>query len=86
VTRHPVDGRPSLYVVEVDRGGRGPLLVLWERRDAFDGEAEPPDPVAWPWPDSAVTAVDAFGVPVPVEVHNGEVKLSISDTPVFLSS
>jgi hypothetical protein len=86
VTRHRVDERPSLYAVDVDRGGRGSLLVLWERRDAFDGEAEPPDPVAWPWPDSAVTAVDAFGVPVPVEVHNGEVKLSISDTPVFLSS
>ena len=86
VTRHRVDERPSLYAVQVDRGERGPLLVLWERRDAFDGETEPPDPVAWPWPDSAVTAVDAFGVPVPVEVHNGEVRLSISDTPVFLSS
>ena len=86
VTRHRIDERPSLYAVEADRGERGPLLVLWERRDAFDGEAAPPDPVAWPWPDSAVTAVDAFGVAVPVEVHNGEVRLSISDTPVFLSS
>ena len=85
VTRHRVDERPSLYAVEVDRGERGPLVVLWERRDAFDGETAPPDPVAWPWPDSTATAVDAFGVAVPVEVHNGEITLSISDTPVFLS-
>jgi hypothetical protein len=85
VHRTRLNERPSLYAVEVDRGDRGPLLVLWERRDAFDGETQPPDPVAWPWPSSTVTAVDAFGVPVPVEVERGELRLSVSDTPVFLT-
>jgi hypothetical protein len=31
------------------------------------------------------TAVDAFGVKVPVEVQSGEIRLSVSDTPVFIS-
>ena len=85
VRRTTVDERPSLYAVEVDRPERGPLLVLWERREAFDGETQPPDPIDWPWPGSTATAVDAFGVAVPFEVQSGQIKLSISDTPVFLS-
>jgi hypothetical protein len=85
VRRTTVDERPSLYVVEVDRPDRGPLLVLWERRDAFDGETLAPDPIEWPWPDSTATAVDAFGVAVPFEVESGQIKLSVGDTPVFIS-
>jgi hypothetical protein len=86
VRRTTVDERPSLYAVEVDRPERGPLLVLWERREAFDGETLPPDPIEWPWADSSATAVDVFGVAVPFEVQSGQIRLSISDTPVFLSS
>jgi hypothetical protein len=85
VRRTTVDERPSLYVVEVERPARGPLLVLWERREAFDGETLPPDPIEWPWPDSTATVVDAFGVAVPFEVELGHIKLSITDTPVFIS-
>jgi hypothetical protein len=85
VRRTTVDERPSLYAVEVDRPERGPLLVLWERREAFDGETQPPDPIEWPWPDSSATVVDAFGVAVAYEVENGHIKLSITDTPVFIS-
>ena len=45
VTRLEVPERPNLLVFEVRRHRRGPLLVVWEQRDAFDGEDEPP--VAW---------------------------------------
>jgi hypothetical protein len=85
VSRRYIDERPDLYAVEVDRGERGPLIVLWEGRDAFDGETQPPDPVAWPWPFATVTAVDVFGATVPVEVEDGELRLSVTDTPVFIS-
>jgi hypothetical protein len=38
VTRVETASRPSLYAFEVDRDGRGPLLALWDQRDAFGGE------------------------------------------------
>lgn len=50
-----------------------------------DGEAQPPVTVSWPWDDSAATAVDAFGEPHPVEVRDRRLRLSVSDTPVFVS-
>jgi hypothetical protein len=61
VTRVEVPGRPGLMVFEVRRRGRGPLLVVWEQRDSFSGEDEPPVAFAWPWPAGAATAVDALG-------------------------
>ena len=50
VSRVTADGPPGLYAFEVDRAGRGPLLVVWDHRDPFDGEDEPPAEVTWPWP------------------------------------
>ena len=29
---------------DVRRGGRGPLLVVWQQRDSFSGEGQPPVP------------------------------------------
>ena len=39
VPRHR-GGPPGLHAFEVDRAGRGPLLVVWDHRDPFDGEDE----------------------------------------------
>jgi hypothetical protein len=50
VVRIEVPGRPGVYLSEVGRGGRDPLLVVWERRDPFDGEDDPPVPFDRPWP------------------------------------
>jgi hypothetical protein len=77
---------PELHAYRVERAGRGPLLVVWERRDTFDGEDEPPVPVSLPWPAPEATAVDVFGGPHPVEVGDDRVRLMVSDTPVFISS
>lgn len=51
----------TLHAFEVDRAGRGPLLVLWDHRDTFAGEDEPPVTITWPWPAATVTITDAFG-------------------------
>ena len=40
VSRVSTADRPGLYAFEVDRAGRGPLLVIWDHRDPFDGEDE----------------------------------------------
>ena len=82
-----VDGHPAgLCVYEVTRDGRPPLVVLWERRDPFGGEDEPPRPVDLPWPAPGATAVDALGrVPLPA-VRAGRLHLEIDDTPVFVTA
>jgi len=67
-------------------GSTVPLLVVWEQRDAFDGEDEPPVAFDWPWPAAPPVAVDALGQAQPAEVLDGRVKLSVSLTPVFIAA
>jgi hypothetical protein len=71
-------------VFEVDRTERPPLLVLWDHRDAFTGEADPPVPVAWPGSAPTATATDALGDAQDAEVGGGRVELNVSLTPVFV--
>ncbi|WP_030505894.1 hypothetical protein [Microbispora rosea] len=89
VTRVQSADLTGLYAFEVERAGRRPLLVLWNRSDTADdtagGEDRPPVAVSWPWPASAATAVDAFGEPHAVEVRDRMLRLAVSDTPVFVS-
>jgi hypothetical protein len=80
VTRLEAPARPNLFVFEVGRTGRGPLLVAWEQRDSFHGEDEPPVAFHWPWPAATATAVDAMGQAQPVEVADGRVALPVSLT------
>jgi hypothetical protein len=86
VTRLEVPERPGLRLFEVRRQGRGPLLVVWEQRDPFHGEDEPPVPFEWPWPAPRANAVDALGQAQPAEVLDGRVRLRVSLTPVFIGA
>jgi len=86
VTRVEVADRPTLYAFQVDRTGRGPLLVLWDHRDVFDGEDEPPVTVTWPWPASTATVIDALGDTPATEIHDGQLILQVSLTPMFVSA
>jgi hypothetical protein len=86
VVRIEVPGRPGIYLFEVGRRGRGPLLVVWERRDPFDGEDDPPVPFDWSWPATRAAAVDALGQPQPAEVDGGRVHLRVSSTPLLLGA
>jgi hypothetical protein len=85
VTRVAVPERPDLFLFDVRRSGRGRLLVVWQHRDSFYGEDEPPVPLDWPWPVAYAVAVDAFGQTQPVEVGDGRVRLQVSLTPLFVS-
>jgi hypothetical protein len=86
VVRIEVPGRPGLYLFEVGRHDRDPLLVVWEQRDSFSGEDDPPVAFDWPWPATRATAVDAFGQPQPAEVLDGRLHLRVSDTPLFVTA
>ena len=86
VTRLEVPERPSVYLFEVHRGGRGPLLVVWSQRDSFHGEDEPPIAFDWPWPAAQAKAVDALGQAQPAAAYDGRVHLQVSVTPLFVTA
>jgi hypothetical protein len=84
VKRISVTGKPSVFLFQVDRGARGPLFVVWQRRDEFTGEDSPAVPFDWAWTAGSARAMDALGQEVPVRVAGGRVRLAITLTPVFL--
>ena len=86
VTRLEVQGWPSVYLFEVHRGGRGPLLVVWNQRDSFHGEDEPTIAFDWPWPAAQAKAVDALGQAQPAAAHDGRVHLQVPVTPLFVTA
>src|SRR5262249_28717113 len=86
VTRVETGGRPTLHAFEVDRAGRGPLLVLWDHRDAFDGGNAAPVTIPRPWPAAAAaTVTDVFGQAQTAQSRDGQVRLPVSVTPVFVT-
>jgi hypothetical protein len=86
VSRIEVAGQPEIYLFRVERGSRGPLHVVWQKRNTFSGEDVPQTPFRWDWKANAVSATDALGQQIPANIRNGEVYLPISSTPVYLES
>jgi hypothetical protein len=84
VSRVTADGPPGLYAFEVDRAGRGPLLVVWDHRDPFDGEDEPPADLSWPWPADTATVTDVFGHAWTTQPHDGQIRLPVGADPLFV--
>lgn len=85
VTRIEVPGRESVYLFDIRRAGRDPLLAVWDERDSFSGEDEPPAPFDWPWKAPDIKAVDVFGNDRPAEIRAGRLHTTVSATPVFLT-
>jgi hypothetical protein len=85
VTRVATGGRPTLHAFEVDRAGRGPLLVLWDQRDAFHGEDELPAVITWPWPAATAAVTNVFGQTQVVEGQDGQIRLPVSVDPLFIT-
>jgi hypothetical protein len=84
VKRLDVLGRPSIVLFEVDCGARGPVFVVWERRDEFTGENSPAVPFDYEWAGAKATAMDALGQTVSTHITDRRLHLEISLTPVFL--
>ena len=84
VTRVETSGPPTLQAFEVARAGRGPLLVLWDHRDTFGGEDEPPVTISWPWRPATATVTDVFGQAQTVGGRDGRIEVPVSAIPVFV--
>jgi hypothetical protein len=84
-TGHGHDGQ-SVFAFEVQREGRDPVQVLWTGEDAFTGEDQPPTHVRRPWPHPTAHAVDAFGARQRVECDGTTAHLTLSVTPLFVST
>jgi hypothetical protein len=85
VSRIAPDGQPgTLRAFEAKRAGRGPLLVLWDHRDPFDGEDQPPVPVTWPWPAPTALVTDAFGHSQIIPSQNTQLNLLLTATPLLI--
>ena len=86
MSRVPAGDRPGLRAFEVDRPSRGPLLVVWDHRDPFDGEDQPPADVTWPWPTPSATVTDVFGRTWTARCQHGQIHLPVSVTPLFIEA
>lgn len=86
VTRINVPDIPAVYLFTIERRSGTPLLVVWERRDAYTGEDAPSTGFEWPWPAPGAHATDALGQNVPVDVRSGRVCCRISVTPTFIEA
>jgi len=85
VTRVETADPPTLQAFQVDREGQPGVLVLWDHGEAFGGENEPPVTVTWPWPTAAASVTDAFGQTRTVRAGDGQLRLPVSDTPLFVT-
>jgi hypothetical protein len=84
VKRIEVPEQSSIYLFEVRRRGRGPIYVIWDKRDAFSGEDQPGVKFEWMWRAPKAKAVDVFGQGIPVKVKHGRLILDVSVTPIFV--
>jgi hypothetical protein len=85
VDRLELPDRPTIYAFRVDRVDAAPVLVVWERRDAFDGECAAPVAVTVPWSTSSAHVVDVFGNSHVAQLDDCAVRLQVTDTPLFVS-
>jgi hypothetical protein len=85
VNRVEVPAQPELFLFEVRRAGREPMLVVWVHRDSFTGEDQPPVTLEWIWPAAQASALDALGQTQSVELQEGRVTAQASVTPLFIA-
>jgi hypothetical protein len=79
-----VPAHPELFLFEIRRAGREPMLVVRAQRDSFTGEDEPPVTFDWIWQAAYASAVDALGHAQSVELHEGRLTARVTLTPLCL--
>ena len=84
VKRVEVAGRSDIFLFEVDRHERESCFVVWQRRDAFSGEDDPPVSLQLPWPHKAANALDILGNDIAMNVTEKTLEIDVSLTPIFI--
>jgi hypothetical protein len=75
----------TVFAFRVERSHSEPVLVLWERRDAFDGERTSSSTVTVPWWPSTARVVDAFGASQRCDASAGTLTVGLTETPLFIT-
>jgi hypothetical protein len=58
---------------------------VWDERDPFDGEDQPPAEKTLPWAATTATVTDAFGHKETITARDGRITLAVTDTPLFVT-
>jgi hypothetical protein len=61
---------PKMYLFEVARRARGPLYIVWEKRDVFPNEDLPSISFECEWHSKHAKAIDALGEALPVTLRS----------------
>lgn len=86
IERITVAEQPDLYVFDVERTGRTPLLIAWERGAATGDSEQASTEMSWRWPHPHCRAVDVHGADVPIELDRERLRFPVSATPIFIDS
>jgi hypothetical protein len=84
VERVTLGDAPGVQAFRLYRIDREPVDVLWDQRDAFDGECEAAREVAFEWPAADACAFDVFGNVQLAEVRSSTLRMRLTDTPVLV--
>jgi hypothetical protein len=76
----------NVYLFRVEKHTGPGLHVIWEKRDLFDGEDQPPTKFLFNINAQQVKITDVFGRESIKVVSGGTVELGISDTPLYLEA
>ncbi|MFQ6092734.1 MAG: hypothetical protein ACE5OR_08650 [bacterium] len=86
IKQREVQKRSNIYLFEVERRDRDPLYIVWERRDLFNGEDQPPTQLELPFDFEKVRITDVFGMVMREETEDGVLKFGVTDTPLFIEA
>jgi len=84
VTQITFPDRPNVFLFKVDRGRKGPVYVVWEKRNTFSGEDLPPVAVELNLPFRKAKALDALGGAVQISESKTGLTIPVSVTPIFI--
>ena len=82
---HRLESEPGIVAIAAERGGRGPLHVIWAEGDTFSGEDAPLKPLLWRWHEPRAHIVDALGAEQAIELRDGRLALAVGVTPLLIS-
>ncbi len=76
-------GNKDIFLFKIDKDN-GEIYVLWEKRDLFYGEEEPPTVFEFQTGFNKVLITNVFGEQSIIETENGLLRVNITDTPIYI--
>ena len=84
VKRIEMPDNPTIFLFETHCRPDRQVYVVWQRRDAFSGEDQPPIKFTWSAPLRDPKATDALGKTVGITRESGQLSVMLSNTPIYV--